>query len=132
LDEEIKHRFQLSLEEFTNLLLKSGREGNRWENLISNKSIHEVDEELLKKYVSRAHEVGRIAIAYTDKKTVLNQLELSEGDMLTNAGKALFADDLLQDIQMAIFATSERLTFNDIQRYHGPVLKLVDITENYI
>lgn len=33
---------------------------------------------------------------------------------------------------MAIFATSERLTFNDIQRYHGPVLKLVDIAENYI
>lgn len=122
----------MSPEEITNLLLKSGREGNRWENLISNKSINDVDEELLKKYVSRAHEVGRIAIEYTDKKTVLNQLELSEGDMLTNAGKALFADDLLQDIQMAIFATSERLTFNDIQRYHGPVLKLVDIAENYI
>ena len=33
---------------------------------------------------------------------------------------------------MAIFATNERLTFNDIQRYHGPVLKLVDIAENYI
>lgn len=122
----------MSPEEITQLILKSGREGNRWENLISNKSINDVDEELLKKYVSRAHEVGRIAIEYTDKKTVLNQLELSEGDMLTNAGKVLFADDLLQDIQMAIFATSERLTFNDIQRYHGPVLKLVDIAENYI
>ena len=33
---------------------------------------------------------------------------------------------------MAIFATNERLTFNDIQRHHGPVLKLVDIAENYI
>ena len=33
---------------------------------------------------------------------------------------------------MAIFATEERLTFNDIQRHHGPVLKLVDIAENYI
>lgn len=122
----------MSPEEITNLLLKSGREGNRWENLISNKTIDDIDEDLLKKYVKRAHEVGRIAIEYTDKKTVLNQLELSEGDMLTNAGKALFADDLLQDIQMAIFATSERLTFNDIQRFHGPVLKLVDIAENYI
>lgn len=122
----------MSPEEITSLLLKSGREGNRWENLISNKTIDDVDEDLLKKYVRRAHEVGRIAIEYTDKKTVLNQLELSAGDLLTNAGKALFADDLLQDIQMAIFATSERLTFNDIQRFHGPVLKLVDIAENYI
>lgn len=66
------------------------------------------------------------------KKTVLNQLELTDGDKLLNAGKALFSDDLLQDVQMAIFATTERLTFNDIQRHHGPVLKLVDIAESYI
>lgn len=66
------------------------------------------------------------------KKTVLNQLELTEGDSLLNAGKPLFSDDIVQDLQMAIFATNERLTFNDIQRHHGPVLKLVDIAENYI
>lgn len=123
---------QMSPEEITELLLKSGREGNRWENLISNKSVDDVDEELLKKYVSQAHDAGRIAISYTDKATVLNQLELTEGSKLLNAGKALFSDDLIQDIQMAIFATNERLTFNDIQRHHGPVLKLVDIAEAYI
>ncbi|MDD6442600.1 MAG: ATP-binding protein [bacterium] len=84
------------------------------------------------KHMVHAHDAGRIVISYTDKSTVLNQLELTEGDKLLNAGKVLFSDDLLQDVQMAIFATSERLTFNDIQRYHGPVLKLVDIAENYI
>lgn len=123
---------QMSPEEITELLMKSGREGNRWENLVSNKSVDDVDEELLIKYTRQAHEAGRIAISYTDKKTVLNQLELTEGNKLLNAGKALFSDDLIQDIQMAIFATDERLTFNDIQRYHGPVLKLVDIAESYI
>ena len=123
---------QMSPEEVTELLLKSGREGNRWENLVSNKFVCDVDEELLKKYVFQAHEAGRIAISYTDKKIVLNQLELIEDDRLLNAGKVLFSDDLLQDIQMAIFATNERLTFNDIQRHHGPVLKLVDIAESYI
>ena len=122
----------MSPEQITELLLKSGREGNRWENLISNKTIDDVDEELLKKYTTQAHDVGRIAISYTDKKTVLNQLELTVGDSLINAGKALFSDDIIQDVQMAIFATNERLTFNDIQRYHGPVLKLVDIAESYI
>ena len=100
--------------------------------MVSNKFVDDVDEELLKKYTNQAHDVGRIAIEYTDKRTVLNQLELSEGNNLINAGKVLFADDLIQDIQMAIFATNERLTFNDIQRHHGPVLKLVDIAENYI
>ena len=122
----------MSREEITKFLLQSGQEGNRWENLVSNKTVYDVDQELLKKYVEQAHDVGRIAISYTDKKTVLNQLELTEGDMLLNAGKVLFGDDILQDVQMAIFATNERLTFNDIQRYHGPVLKLVDIAENYI
>lgn len=122
----------MSPQELADCIRKNTRDGNRWENLISNKKVDDIDEELLEKYTKRAHEVGRIAIEYTDKKTVINQLELSEGNMLTNAGKALFADDMLQDIQMAIFATNERLTFNDIQRFHGPVLKLVDIAENYI
>ena len=122
----------MSPEQITSLLLNSGREGNRWESLVSNKTIHDVDEELLKKYTNKAHEAGRIAISYTNKKTVLNQLELTRGDNLLNAGKALFSDDLIQDIQMAIFATTERLTFNDIQRFHGPVLKLVDVAETYI
>ena len=122
----------LSPQELADYIRKGDKEENRWENLVSNKSVDDVDEELLKKYTNQAHDVGRIAIEYTDKRTVLNQLELSEGDNLINAGKALFADDLIQDIQMAIFATNERLTFNDIQRHHGPVLKLVDIAENYI
>jgi ATP-dependent DNA helicase RecG len=122
----------MSPQELAEYIRNGDREENRWENLISNKTIDDVDEELLKKYTNQAHDVGRIAIKYTDKKTVLNQLELSEGNNLINAGKALFADDLIQDIQMAIFATNERLTFNDIQRQHGPVLKLVDIAESYI
>lgn len=122
----------LAPQELAEYIRKSDREENRWENLISNKTMDDVDEELLKKYINQAHEAGRIAINYTDKKTVLNQLELSEGDRLINAGKVLFADDLIQDIQMAIFATGERLTFNDIQRHHGSVLKLIDIAESYI
>ena len=122
----------MSREEITNLLLHSGREGNRWENLISNKTVDDIDEELLKKYILQAHDAGRIAIPYTDKWNVLKQLELVEGDKLLNAAKALFSDDMLQDVQLAIFATDERLVFHDIQRYHGAVLKLVDIAENYI
>lgn len=122
----------MSPEQITTLILNSGREGNRWENLVSNKTIDDVDEELLKLFTNKAHEAGRIAISYTDKSTVLNQLELTTGNKLLNAGKALFSDDIIQDVQMAIFATTERLTFNDIQRYHGPVFKLVDIAETYI
>lgn len=58
----------MSREEITKFLLQSGQEGNRWENLVSNKTVYDVDQELLKKYVEQAHDVGRIAISYTDKK----------------------------------------------------------------
>ena len=37
-----------------------------------------------------AQDVGRIAIEYTNKETVLNQLELIEDNKLLNAGKVLF------------------------------------------
>lgn len=122
----------MSPEQITTLILNSGREGTRWEGLISNKTVDDVDEDLLKAFTCKAHDAGRIAISYMDRRTVLNQLELTSGEKLLNAGKALFSDDIIQDVQMAIFATTERLTFNDIQRYHGPVLKLVDIAETYI
>lgn len=71
-------------------------------------------------------------ISYTDKRTVLNQLELIQDEYLLNAGKVLFSDDITQDIQFKIFATTERTTFNDIQRHQGSVTKLVDLAETYI
>ena len=40
----------MSPEQITELLLNSGREGNRWENLKSNKTVDDVDVELLMKY----------------------------------------------------------------------------------
>ena len=43
-------------------------------------------------------------------------MELTEGDRLLNAGKVLFSDDIIQDVQLVIFATTERLT-----KYTTPV-----------
>jgi len=34
----------MSPEEITSLILKNGREGNRWENLVSNKTVDDVDD----------------------------------------------------------------------------------------
>ena len=122
----------LSPKELSEFIRKNQLEENKWENQISNKKIDDVDEVILKQYTNHAHEVGRLAISFTDKKTVLNQLELTQDDNLLNAGKVLFSDDITQDIQLAIFATTERTTFNDIQRHHGPVTNLVDLAETYI
>lgn len=122
----------MSPQELAEFIHKSQAEVNRWENQISSKSVDDADEALLESYTNHAHEIGRIAITYTDRATVLNQLELIQGKLLINAGKVLFCDSISQDIQFAVFATEERLTFNDIQRHHGPIFKLIDIAETYI
>ena len=104
----------------------------RWEKQVSQKTIEQADEALLKRFVEQARQSGRLPIEYTNRQTVLNQLELTEGEFLLNAGKALFADEVTQDIHMAIFAGKERLTFLDIQHEHGPVLKLIELAEQYL
>ncbi|MCM1057865.1 MAG: ATP-binding protein, partial [Firmicutes bacterium] len=52
----------MSPQELSEFIRKNDKEENRWENLISNKQINDVDEELLRKYTNQAHAVGRIAI----------------------------------------------------------------------
>ncbi len=48
---------------------------------------------------------------------------------LTNAAAVFFVGAPLLEVQMAIFATTERLTFNDIQREGGNVQQLASIAE---
>jgi len=119
-------------QELAKYIRDNASEGNQWENFISNKLVDDADEELLRQYVEKAKTAGRISFDYTDKETVLKKLGLLEDNHLTNAGKVLFSDDIVQDVQMAIFATNERVTFIDIQRVHGPIIRLVDVAEKYI
>ena len=55
-----------------------------------------------------------------------------DNGVLNNTAHIMFGKDPGLEIQMAIFATSEKLTFNDINRAEGRVLDLVDIAERYI
>ena len=51
---------------------------------------------------------------------------------MNNTAKIMFGKEPRIEIQMAIFATTEKLTFNDINRAEGRILDLVDIGERYI
>jgi hypothetical protein len=55
---------------------------------------------------------------------VLGKLELCDGEWLLNAGAALFVESGMNELQMAKFASDERLTFTDIRRYTGSILDL--------
>jgi len=103
-----------------------------WDGSLSDKTIDHVDEDVLKDYLDRANRAGRIDFTYTKKEEVLNKLGLTDGNKLKNAADVLFVGSRMLEMQMAIFAGTERLTFNDIKRYHGSVTSLVEIAETYI
>jgi ATP-dependent DNA helicase RecG len=57
---------------------------------------------------------------------------LTDGEKLKNAADILFVGSRMLEVQMAIFAGTERLTFNDIKRYNGSVTSLIELAEAYI
>jgi ATP-dependent DNA helicase RecG len=92
----------------------------------------DVDEAVLRDYIDRANRAGRIGFSYTTKSDVLNKLEMVEDGKLKNAAYVLFIGSNMIEVQMAIFAGTERLTFNDIQREHGSITDLIRIAERYV
>jgi len=94
-------------------------------------SIDEIEENTLKIFIERANAVGRIDFPFTNKVEILKKLKLVSGELLTNAASTLFGTGTV-DLQMAVFAGVERLTFIDIKRESGNIFKLIDVAELYI
>lgn len=103
-----------------------------WESQTSAYTIEDIDEESFQKYLTKAKNAGRITFETDDKEVVLKKLDLMNGKYLLNAGAALFCDTGINELQMAKFATDERLTFNDIRRYTGSIIDLADKAEKYV
>ena len=74
----------------------------------------------------------RINFTFTNKLNVLEKLELVEEGKLKNAAVVFFSGMPLLQIQMAVFATNEKRTFNDIDRGSGSIPELIAIGEEYI
>ena len=103
-----------------------------WETKPSKYRIDDIDHSVLDEYLQKAKEAGRISFSSTDTKAVMAKLELADGETLLNAGAALFVNCGINELQMAKFATDERLTFNDIKRYTGSIFDLADKAVQYV
>ena len=103
-----------------------------WESAVSKYKVANIDKAVFREYLQKARDAGRITFKATTPKAVMAKLELSDGDMLLNTGAALFVDRGINELQMAKFATDERLTFNDIKRYTGSIFDLADKAVQYI
>ena len=122
----------MSQQELTDYIMERQSSEGVWERKVSECLTSSVDENSLKEYIHRGQEFGRISFDYSDRDTVLGKLSLTAGSYLLNAGMVLFGETPYNDLQMAVFAGTERLTFLDIQREHGTIFELVDRAEKYI
>ncbi|MCL2189460.1 MAG: putative DNA binding domain-containing protein [Defluviitaleaceae bacterium] len=122
----------LSPAELENFINKKNEWRGVWDSGLSDKTIADIDENVLKEYLERANRVGRINFTYTTKEDVLNKLKLTVGNKINNAANVLFIGSHMLEIQMAIFAGTERLTFIDIKRESGNVKSLVEAAEKFI
>jgi ATP-dependent DNA helicase RecG len=114
------------------VLLEKQNPTDEWESSVSRYRIDEIDRAVFDEYLQKAKDAGRITFKSSTPEAVLNKLELTDNDHLLNAGAALFVDCGINELQMAKFATDERVTFNDIKRFTGSILDLVDKAVQYI
>ena len=103
-----------------------------WEIRPSKYHVRDVDLETLSNFLEKAKDAGRISFDSTTPSFVMTKLELAEGDTLLNAGAALFVNCGINELQMAKFASDERLTFNDIKRYTGSIFSLANKAVQYV
>ena len=122
----------MSQQELVDYIKKASGMEDAWERSISKYSVDDVEEKSVIKYVERGQAAKRLTFEYIDKYSALNKLLLTDGNYLLNAGMVLFCESMYAELQMALFAGTERLTFLDIQRERASVFDLVALAEKYI
>src|SRR3989338_5975835 len=90
-----------------------------WEKEISEKTLADVNEEVIKEYMRKAKTAKRIDFDFVDVKSTLNKLGLLHKNQLTHAAEVLFCDENSMEVQAAIFADTDKLTFLDIKSFKG-------------
>ncbi len=121
---------KISPQELEKLILKKNK--ILWEEEISEKTLKEINEETLKDFVERANAAKRIDFKFTTVQSVLNKLGLLKDGKLLKATEVLFCDNNQLEVQAAVFAGTDKLTFLDIRQFKGNIFQLLQQSEAYI
>jgi ATP-dependent DNA helicase RecG len=122
----------MSPDELETFIIRKHEQTSNWDSSTSRIDISDIDALELEKYISRAVAAGRLDYSYTHSEDILERLDLKDNGMVKNAAEVMFSKRPRLAMQMATFASKEKLTFNDINHAEGRVLDLVDIGERYI
>jgi len=103
-----------------------------WEKEVSEKTIADVNEDAVKDFMRKAKTAKRIDFDFVDVKSTLHKLHLLHKNQLTHAAEVLFCDENLMEVQAAIFAGTDKLTFLDIKSFKGNFFSLRQQAEVYV
>ena len=103
-----------------------------WDKEVSEKTIADVNEEAVKEFMRKAKTAKRVDFDFVNVKTTLHKLHLLEGNRLLRAAEVLFCDDNSLEVQAAIFAGADKLTFLDIKSFKGNLFSLRQQAEVYV
>lgn len=123
---------QMSAREIERIILEKNKDALRWDNKESDKQIKDINIGALKEFIKKANEAKRINFKFSDPRTSLNKLGLIKGDKLTRAAEALFCDKNSIEVQAAVFAGTDKVTFLDIRKFNGNIFSLIEQSENYL
>lgn len=123
---------QISPKEIEKIILRKNKEKIKWETEISDSDIKDVNIKILRDYIGRANLAGRIDYKYDTARNVLKKLGLIKGSKLFNAGKVLFCKENTLEVQLAVFAGIDKVTFLDIKQFKGDIFDLLEKSEEYI
>src|SRR3989338_3077048 len=121
---------KISPQELEKFILKKNK--ILWDEEISEKNVNNINEEILRNFIERANGAQRVNFLFTNSEDVLNKLGLIKKGKLLKAGEVLFCDDNPLEIQAAVFAGRDKMTFVDIQQFKGNIFQLLDLSESYI
>ncbi len=120
----------LSVQEIENLIVKKKK--LFWENEISEKKLKNVNTVAVKEYMRKANVAKRVNFKYTNVKQTLKKLGLLHREKLAKAAEVLFCDDNSMEIQAAVFAGIDKITFLDIRKFKGNIFNLREQAEAYV
>lgn len=103
-----------------------------WEETDSGTPVTNINAESFHRFLNEARETGRLPETPESDSELLTHLGLTTGANLNNAGNLLFGTGEPVTLQMAIFATPEKITFLDIQRSEANIYTLLDVAEQYV
>ncbi len=122
---------ELSPSELRKIMIRREYEEN-WENKTTDQTADDADEKTVKAFYNSAISCGRLPEIEYDKRKILDQLGVLNGDHLTNAGVCLFSSGKPIALKMAVFATDHKETFLDMDRTEGNIFDLIDAAVTYI